>query len=69
VCIIQQDSNDLLNAAAPRGIKHSSGIGVWGKLDAGAIVRWLPGMWGMFWVCRARVVETLQCTVNVAGHG
>ncbi len=69
MCIIQQDSNDLLNAASPCGVKHSSGIGVWDKLDAGTIVWLLPGMWGMFWVHRVRVVEALQCTVDVAGHG
>jgi len=67
--IVQQDANDLLNTAAPCGVKRSSGIGVWDKLDAGAVVQLLPGMWGMFRVRWVRVVEALQCVIDVAGHG
>jgi len=69
MCIIQQDSNDLLNVAAPRGIKHSSGIGVWGKLDAGAVVWWMPGMWGMFQALWVWVLGLLEGMLNVPGHG
>ncbi len=52
----------------PRGIKASGGVRVGDKLDVCPIIRSLPGMWGMFRVCRVRVAKALECTVNVTGH-
>ncbi len=67
--VVQEDTNNFLDALWVSCIQDSCVIGVLCELSSDAIGGFLPGMWYMFWVLGMWVPKLFEGTFDVPRHG